>query len=221
MAAVLMGGPMREHEVLSGECLTAVAVANGFTDRQKLLDDAANAELKRERPNPNVLRPGDRVAIPAHDPGTEGCATGRSHRLVIALPTMELRVVLRSHDGTALANAPYTMELDRELRAGTTDGDGRLTEVVRITQRTASLEVEGQHFVLKLSTLAPVGGRDDDIEGVQARLHNLGYDVGPFDGIYGRRTRAALAVFQVEQGLEVTGDPDAATRSALEREHGC
>ncbi|MBZ0119578.1 MAG: peptidoglycan-binding protein [Sandaracinaceae bacterium] len=212
---------MRFHEVEPGQCLTSIAVANGFVDRDKLLDHPDNEALRRARPDPNLLRPGDRVAIPDVEPGGHAASTSRKHRFVIELPTKELRVVVRGHDGAPLAHTGYELELDRELRTGTTDGDGKLVEPVRITARSAELRIGERVLVLRLSSLGPAGGEDDEIRDTQHRLQNLGFDVGPIDGAYGHRTRAALAVFQAEHGLDVTGEPDAPTRARLEQEHGC
>ncbi|MCC6877812.1 MAG: peptidoglycan-binding protein [Sandaracinaceae bacterium] len=212
---------MRYHEVEPGQCLTSIAVAGGFTDRDKLLSHPDNEQLKRARPDPNLLRPGDRVAIPDVEPGGHAAATSRKHRFVIELPTKELRIVVRGHDGAPLANAPYELELDRELRTGTTDGGGKLVEPVRIASRSAELRIGDRVLVLRLSSLGPAGGEDDEIRDTQHRLHNLGFDPGPIDGLYGHRTRAALAVFQAEHDLDVTGEPDAPTRARLEQEHGC
>lgn len=49
----------------------------------------------------------------------------------------------------------------------------------------------------------------------QARLAELGYDVGKADGIIGPRTRAALQAYQRKQGLDVTGALDQPTLAAL------
>ena len=43
--------------------------------------------------------------------------------------------------------------------------------------------------------------RGDDVEALQLRLLELGYDLGRADGIFGRRTEQALRGFQVEMGL--------------------
>ncbi|MGE0785022.1 MAG: peptidoglycan-binding protein [Sandaracinaceae bacterium] len=211
----------REHRAEVGECVTAIAVANGFTDRERVLAEAGNETLKQDRPNPNLLRPGDRVAIPPRDPGAVECATARKHRFVIDLPVKELRIALHAHDGSALSGRAYELDLQGDVRHGTTDGEGMVREKVRIGSIRATLTVDERVFVLRLSDLGPVGDADDEVRDVQARLHNLGYDVGSADGVYGRRTRAALAVFQAESDLEVTGEPDAATRRALEQAHGC
>ena len=41
----------------------------------------------------------------------------------------------------------------------------------------------------------------------QMLLGRIGYDVGPFDGQLGRRTRSALGLYQEKRGLPVTLDP--------------
>jgi len=61
------------------------------------------------------------------------------------------------------------------------------------------------------------GSRGIEVEGLQQRLAWLGYDPGPADGVFGSRTQAALAAFQRDQGLPVTGRLDQATAEALSR----
>jgi carboxyl-terminal processing protease len=57
-----------------------------------------------------------------------------------------------------------------------------------------------------------------DVLGLQERLSFLGYDPGPLDGIFGRRTALALARFQREEGVqgEQWGVASGPTFSALE-----
>lgn len=51
---------------------------------------------------------------------------------------------------------------------------------------------------------------------VQARLNHRGFDAGPTDGVYGRRTAAAVKAFQSTQGyLKPNGRVSAATWDAL------
>jgi hypothetical protein len=212
---------MSDHEVRAGECVTAIAAQHGFTDRDRVWDDPRNRALRDARADPNVLRPRDRLAIPVLEKKSVEGATDRRHRLVIDLPVKELRIVLRGHDGKALAGEAYELELARELRTGNADGAGMIKERVRITERGADLRVRGRVIALRFSELEPAGGEDDpELRGVQARLHNLGFDVGPIDNAYGHRLRAALAVFQAALGLEVNGEADGATRAKLEEEHG-
>ncbi len=54
----------------------------------------------------------------------------------------------------------------------------------------------------------------------QQLLTDAGFDPGPIDGLYGRRTRAGLEAFQRHVGLPVTGRVDAATSDALRNYDG-
>jgi len=58
---------------------------------------------------------------------------------------------------------------------------------------------------------------DDLIRSVQEVLKREGLDVGPIDGILGRRTAAALREFQQLHGLARSGEPDEATLRELNR----
>jgi lipoprotein-anchoring transpeptidase ErfK/SrfK len=49
----------------------------------------------------------------------------------------------------------------------------------------------------------------------QIALAGRGFSCGPIDGVAGAQTRAALAAFQLRQGLPATGAVDAATLAAL------
>lgn len=57
----------------------------------------------------------------------------------------------------------------------------------------------------------------DDVRQLQERLLELGYDLGRADGIFGRRTAAALATFQREVGLVSDGVCGPRTMAALHR----
>ena len=70
-------------------------------------------------------------------------------------------------------------------------------------------------LALAASIEAPAQTASPEIEEIQRRLADLGYDAGDADGLLGPRTRAALGAFQADQGLPATGLPDATTRRAL------
>lgn len=55
---------------------------------------------------------------------------------------------------------------------------------------------------------------------VQLRLRRLGYRPGPIDGLFGPRTRASVAWFQVKHGLPVTGRATLATVRHLRKRTG-
>ena len=65
---------------------------------------------------------------------------------------------------------------------------------------------------------APIkrGARGLPVRLVQSRLNDRGFDAGVVDGIFGKRTRAAVKQFQESQGfLKVNGVVDGNTFGAL------
>jgi N-acetylmuramoyl-L-alanine amidase len=57
--------------------------------------------------------------------------------------------------------------------------------------------------------------RGDDVTSLQDRLHELGYDAGAVDGIFGPETEAGLRTFQRDYGLTADGTCGPATLRAL------
>jgi N-acetylmuramoyl-L-alanine amidase len=211
------------YVVRQGDCWARIAKQFGFPDYKLLYDDPANAELKAKRPNPNVLRPGDKIEIPDITTKTIDIGSGQKHKLQVKSVRKALRIKLVAHDGQPLAGEDYELDIgDGEPRTGSTDGDGKLEELVPSHLPSATLTVTDRVLVLRLGHLNPVAeAKQGDLSGAQGRLKNLGYDPGPADGKYGPRTRAALAIFQSDEGLEVTGEIDDPTLDKLEEAHGC
>ena len=54
------------------------------------------------------------------------------------------------------------------------------------------------------------GSKGEDVLELQKRLDKLGYDVGPLDGIYGPKTKAAVEKWEKDMGLAVDGIYDKA-----------
>ncbi|MDO4386026.1 MAG: peptidoglycan-binding protein, partial [Clostridia bacterium] len=63
-------------------------------------------------------------------------------------------------------------------------------------------------------TLVP-GDRNQRVRELQARLIRLGYQTGYTDGVYGSKTKSAVAAFQKRAGIKATGTADEATQRAL------
>jgi len=59
------------------------------------------------------------------------------------------------------------------------------------------------------------GGKTLSMRDAQARLNELGYNVGTPDGNGGPKTAAALRAFQRDNGLQPSGRLDAATQDVL------
>ena len=64
---------------------------------------------------------------------------------------------------------------------------------------------------------APAAAAADPVREAQQRLNAAGFDAGPVDGIVGPRTKRALIKYQAANGLEVTGELDAATLARFGR----
>lgn len=211
----------RQHVVRQGECLSRIARRYGFKGYLALWEHPDNAALRARRRDPDVLFPGDVVAIPERGDRVERVATGALHTFELALPVKELRVVVRDACGEPVANAPYALAIGDALREGTTDGDGRLREPVLQGADAAELTLDGRALRLRLGHLNPArDAPDHGVSGAQARLRNLGYPVGPIDGVAGPRTRRAVALFQRDEDLDASGALDDATTDALLRAHG-
>lgn len=218
---------MTVHEVTQGEYLASIARQYGFSDWHQIYDHAENADFRKRRPNPNLLRPGDRVHIPEKQAGQVAAATGSLHQFEVKEPDpIELRIVLRDDKGNALADMPYTLEAKDVKKTGRTDADGLVKEQVPVGAPAARLSLDGRglSWEIDIGHLDPVDEPGEDqpvISGVQARLNNLGFSCGDVDGILGPRTEQALKNFQriVLGREEPDGIPDQATRDALVHRH--
>jgi N-acetylmuramoyl-L-alanine amidase len=67
--------------------------------------------------------------------------------------------------------------------------------------------------LLRYDPVRPMRG--DDVTNLQDRVHELGYDAGPVDGVFGPETEAGLRAFQRDYGLTADGTCGPATLRAL------
>lgn len=211
------------HTVKQGECLSSIAKKYGFADWRIIYNYPQNAEFKRKRPNPNLIYPGDQLFIPDKELKQEQGQTEQRHRFRMKISKQVLRLAIEDPDGNRMANAPYTLVIDGHFYQGTTNGEGMLEEQIPVDARQGKLTIGEHIWDLLIAHLNPIEAdtRDQGVSGAQGRLLNLGYDVGPIDGILGPRTKAALQQFQKDYGLPETGILDNATRAKLVEVHGC
>jgi peptidoglycan hydrolase-like protein with peptidoglycan-binding domain len=57
----------------------------------------------------------------------------------------------------------------------------------------------------------------DDVLAIQKRLHDLGFNPGKLDGVYGSVTEAAVKAFQTKAAIEVDGIVGPVTRTKLKK----
>jgi len=204
-----------EYKVKEGDCISSIAAKYGlFPDT--IWDDPANQQLKDERKDPNVLKPGDVLVVPDKRLKEESGGTEQRHKFRKKAGTTMLRMQLLDDEGPR-ANLAYTVEIDGHFVSGTTDADGKLEHAIPSSARRGNLLVEGEDpLPLALGELDPV----NTLSGVQARLQNLGYDCDGVDGKDSPQTQGAIREFQKDNGLDESGVVDDATRDKLVEAHG-
>ncbi len=211
---------MSTHVVQQGECIGTIAKAYGFSSKA-LYEHPDNADLRKIRPNPSILYPGDKVVVPERSAKEVSVESGAKHSFNVKRPKRELRLVLRDHMGKAIAGESYVIEADDERTEGETSGDGELKHPID-SARQVTLTIRDRVLVLDCGYINPMADTPDEgASGACERLRNMGYAVDEGSGPLGPSTRVALALFQHDAKLEVTGELDDATRAKLIEAHGC
>ncbi len=143
------------HTVEPGEHLSGIAARFGFNDFRTIFDHPDNAELRKKRANPSVLRPGDIVAIPALAPKQETAATGRVNPFVAAGNIVGLNVRVEKLGGVAMADRSTTAAMAERAGArgtalaldppqsGKTDAAGKVAIVISRTTAEGELTLTG------------------------------------------------------------------------------
>lgn len=199
-----------------GECVASIARRYGFRDHEALYNHPDNADLRRLRPDPNVLFPGDAVVVPDTDGRPDRVETTALHTFRLRLPRKVLRVRLVDADGDGRAGLPVELHIDRDTRTLDTDGDGALEVPLPPDVARLTLRVDGVEAALAPGHLDPPRDTlDRGASGLRARLHNLGYATDTEASF-----RDALRLFQLDEGIAATGLADNATTDALLARHG-
>ncbi len=205
------------HHVRENECILGIAVENGLF-WQTVWNHPRNAELKKKRSDPNLLLEGDEVFVPDLREKQEICATEQKHCFRKKGVPVLFRLRLLENDEPQV-DVPYILNIDGILYKGRSDGEGIIEVAVPPVPKEGILTLgegdEAEEIQVALGGADPIG----DVEGVRKRLFNLGYDCGAKDDE--EALAAAIFSFQLNQGIDVTGELDEATRDALRKAHGC
>ena len=206
---------MAVHLVKQGDSMTSISEQYSFF-WQTIWNHPRNAELRQRRRNPNILMAGDRVFIPDKQLREESCETGRVHTFRMKSIPARLNLRLCNELQQPRSGVRYTLKVDGQTFSGAANEDGVLSHVIPPRARKAQLRLEsGEEWDLDIGHMNPI----DYASGVQARLKNLGYYQGEVSGTLDEATREAIQDFQRARGLDVTGEPDDATREALVAGH--
>lgn len=204
---------MPKRKVGKGGTTSGFAKTHGFFWRT-IWEHPENAALRAKRKDPNVLFETDEIFIPE-----------RVIKTGVSKPTEAQHVFKRKGEpskikmqmlklGKPRADENYVLEIDGKQINGKTDGDGRLEHFIPGNARSGKLIFRNGKEVhhLRLGNLDPL----DQISGVQQRLNNLGYNCGGEMGKLGEKTKEALKKFQTDKELNVSGEPDTATKAKLD-----
>jgi N-acetylmuramoyl-L-alanine amidase len=197
--------------------MSSISFEEGFF-WQTLWNHEGNADLKKTRESPFVLRPGDVVNIPELRQREVSAATGLRHTFRRKGVPAVLRMQLLEMN-QPLAGLPYVLAFGGTKIKGTTDAEGKLEAFVPPDMPQATLRVgEGEServYEIAPRTLDPAR----DVKGIQGRLANLGYYGGGVSGTLDAATTAAIKKFQGDHDLEATGVADDTTALLLSDVH--
>src|SRR5690348_1937384 len=107
-----------------GDSISSIAFEHGFFPKT-IWEDAANADLKEKRKDPNILLAGDQVHVPDLRPKKVTIASGKTHTFKRKGVPSLFRLRIMNGD-KPLANQSYTLTIDDVDYSGQTDGDGVL-----------------------------------------------------------------------------------------------
>jgi hypothetical protein len=214
------------YTVQQGECLSSIARKCGFPDYATLYRDPGNADLRKKRPNPNVICPGDVLFIPERAQKEIPSATDQQHQFTLTKKKVYVRLCLWDDLHQPYPNTKYRLRVETLDFEGETDSTGILQQEIPADAVDGEITIfpfpddlsdPGYTFTLKLGHLDPI----HEDSGVDARLINLGF--GPpdtEDSEWSDDDRGeALKAFQDKFGLEITGLADDATRQKLKTLH--
>ena len=205
-----------QHTVRPGEGVSSIAFRYGFFP-DTVWNDPANAELKSQREDPDILAPGDVVTIPDKREKVETRPTGASHRFQRRGVPAILRLQVTINDEIR-ANQPYELVVDGITRTGMTDDEGVLEASVSPAAKQATVRVgpDGHELSMLIGYVRPIA----TLEGVKSRLNNLDFGCGDPADPLDDETRAAIMAFEESVGLPPTGDwQNAAFRQKLQEIH--
>ncbi len=206
------------YVVRQGDHLSKLAARHSF-DADTVWQDARNADLRNQRPDPHILCAGDILYIPEAQPQWLAVSVGAVNKFHVTVPTVKVSLVC-AQDDKPIANAACVIHgLPTPLQL-TTDGNGLLEFDVPASVASVTLEIPSRAIVKKLQVghLDPV----DQPSGVAQRLRNLGYTSAAAAARDPDAAQAqAVKAFQADEGLPVTGELDDQTIQRLKSVHKC
>ena len=196
---------MPSYIAKEGETLADIALREcGLVNIDGIIADEKNKGLFATRPD-RVLHADDVVVLPERESGskTEKLEPDVINEFETDRPEANFVLALLDRARKPRSGLPYKLLLDdgREI-SGQTTGEGKIEAGIPYCETTLTLVIgKGQRTLL-------IGGLKSgfSVEGIQARLNNLGYEAGLVDGNAGDATAAAIRRFEKDNQLKETGE---------------
>jgi hypothetical protein len=207
------------HSVEQGECLASIARRFGFADWRTIYNDPENKTFREKRPNPNVIYPEDQLFIPDRELKWVKGETDRTHCFELKNNRVKIRVFVKDPDDQPYADKKYEVSVGGQLYQGRTNASGLVEAKVPALAKEARLRVwvvdetgyEPLSWDLAIGHLDP----QEYVSGAEERLANLGYLCDEPNRSAEEALADALRMFQMDYGLQVTGELDGPTRAKL------
>lgn len=212
----------QQYTVRDGDTFLGIATEFGFADYRLIYNHSRNASFRQQRPNPNLIFPGDELYIPDRRLDPESVPTDAVHRFVLRMQRALLAIVLENDTDEPIANTRYKLTIGSQTYNGSTDSTGRLEHAIAATAKRGTLCAQGLQWELAIGSLNPIEDTPDEgISGIQARLKNLGFYLGEVTGQLNVDTRVAVENFQRKHPpLKVDGICGPKTSARLAEVHG-
>jgi Putative peptidoglycan binding domain len=197
--------PKSPYVVREGEYLLQIATRMGF-DPDEVWNDPKHDSLRKAGRTPNQLCTGDVLYIPERKRSWFPVSVGAKNSFTTKVPKVKVSVAF-----AGLENAACVVHGLAAPNTFTTDAAGTLEFECSVHAETFDVEFpdHSRHRVC-VGHLDPIAAPSGQFH----RLQHLGY-------LQGSTTfEEAVAAFQRDQALPVTGQMDETTQSNLESSHG-
>jgi hypothetical protein len=206
---------LQPYVIRQGDYLLQLAFKFGF-DADTVWNDGKNADLRKLRPDPNILFPSDVLYIPDQidkKPDYKRLAVGSTNSFSSDAPAATINVTFIGPDGKPYASKAYVVEELDQLTGLTTTGDGVASFEIPVTLQTATVTFSdtGDSYPLQIGMIDPI----DTLSGVFQRLQNLDLIEGAamFDPDDLDRLRTGLRYLSALQQTAGSAAPDSAPGS--------
>jgi N-acetylmuramoyl-L-alanine amidase len=205
------------YVVRKGDTLSKIARAHGIAHWKTLYDAPENAPLRKKRPNPNRIFPGDQVMVPPSKGAALSLPAGHARVALVRdhADLLQLRIV--GPDDKPLRGASYDLSGVGFSYSGKLAADGYLRHPLPPGVREARLCVHSADYAM--DTLLVLHEVTSELESDQIRLANLGWYGGEPSGESSPMLAEAVRSYRRVRGLGEGQDLDQSVRDRVDGDY--